>query len=297
MARSSTRSTSGGSPRLDPSKRGGRPRRITDGAARSDRRGGRCPSRSAWGAADAWSLKRLARYLREQRDRRDLPGAPGAGSSLRAGLSFQRTRTWKASPDPDYEAKAARVIALYKQAPREGVVISFDQMGPISLRPHAGSGGPHESDPSASARRSTAATAPATSSAPMTSTLTACASGCAHADAAATTSPSCDRSAAATPSGWRIYWIQDNLSANWTPDIRAFAGPTTSSSSDADLRQLPQPRRVSLPADQRVRRQANSDYLNWDAFNYALARHVTDRNGAHRDQRSHRSKRRRQIAA
>ena len=26
-----------------------------------------------------------------------------------AGLSFQRSRTWKASPDPDYEAKAARL--------------------------------------------------------------------------------------------------------------------------------------------------------------------------------------------
>ena len=39
-----------------------------------------------------------------------------------AGLSFQRTRTWKASPDPDYEAKAARVIALYKRAPDDGRV-------------------------------------------------------------------------------------------------------------------------------------------------------------------------------
>ena len=29
-----------------------------------------------------------------------------------AGLSFQRTRTWKASPDPDYEEKAARILEL-----------------------------------------------------------------------------------------------------------------------------------------------------------------------------------------
>jgi hypothetical protein len=28
---------------------------------------------------------------------------------------------------------------------------------------------------------------------------------------------------AAIPARRRIYWIQDNLSANWTPDIRAFA--------------------------------------------------------------------------
>src|SRR3954447_4195292 len=41
-----------------------------------------------------------------------------------AGLSFQRSRTWKASPDPDYEATAARVLALCAAAPRAGVVIS-----------------------------------------------------------------------------------------------------------------------------------------------------------------------------
>jgi hypothetical protein len=33
-----------------------------------------------------------------------------------AGLSFQRTRTWKAGPDPDYEPKAARILDL-KAAP------------------------------------------------------------------------------------------------------------------------------------------------------------------------------------
>jgi hypothetical protein len=57
-----------------------------------------------------------------------------------AGLSFQRTRSWKASPDPDYEAKAARLLSLYERAPAGGAVISFDQMGPLSLRPTHGSG-------------------------------------------------------------------------------------------------------------------------------------------------------------
>ena len=44
-----------------------------------------------------------------------------------AGLSFQRTRTWKASPDPDYEPKAARILDLCAKPPPAGVVISFDQ--------------------------------------------------------------------------------------------------------------------------------------------------------------------------
>jgi hypothetical protein len=46
---------------------------------------------------------------------------------------LQRTRSWKQSPDPDYEAKAARVLALYREQPSNGVVISFDEKGPESL--------------------------------------------------------------------------------------------------------------------------------------------------------------------
>jgi hypothetical protein len=57
-----------------------------------------------------------------------------------AGLSFQRTRSWKASPDPGSEAKAAPVLELYAAAPIDGPVISFDQMGPISLQPIQGAG-------------------------------------------------------------------------------------------------------------------------------------------------------------
>jgi hypothetical protein len=41
----------------------------------------------------------------------------------------------------------------------------------------------------------------------------------------------------------------------------------------------------------------NADYQHWDAFAFALARHITDRNGAHRDHRLINLQRRRQIAA
>ena len=64
-----------------------------------------------------------------------IPG-PHLGTILAAaGLSFQRTRTWKASPDPDYERKAARVISLCKRPPANSAVVSFDQMGPVSPPP------------------------------------------------------------------------------------------------------------------------------------------------------------------
>lgn len=62
-----------------------------------------------------------------------------------AGVTWQRTRTWKTSPDPNYEAKARRVLRLYRaaetgRAERHGaVVVCLDECGPLSLRPWPGS--------------------------------------------------------------------------------------------------------------------------------------------------------------
>ena len=95
---------------LDPDYRGGRPRRISCeqrrqavavAGARPDTQGV---------ALTRWSLPRLAEHLAEL----GLEISPAhLGRVLaEAGLSFQRTRTWKASPDPDYETKAARVLEL-----------------------------------------------------------------------------------------------------------------------------------------------------------------------------------------
>jgi hypothetical protein len=63
-----------------------------------------------------WSLRRLRRYLLGRRIVPQL-SVEGLRQVLRAaGCSWQRTRTWKASSDPDYEAKAARVLGLYRAA-------------------------------------------------------------------------------------------------------------------------------------------------------------------------------------
>lgn len=123
---------------LRPNYRGGRPRRHTPeerqrivacAGARPDTQGV---------ALTRWSLPRLAAHLRAD----GVETSPATLGRLlaQAGLSFQRTRSWKASPDPDYAARAERVLALYERAPKGGVVISFDQMGPISLKPTQGAG-------------------------------------------------------------------------------------------------------------------------------------------------------------
>ena len=54
---------------------------------------------------------------------------------ISAGLSHQRTRSWKWSPDPDFQSKAERVLSLYRAKPEDGVVVCFDEIGPIQLIP------------------------------------------------------------------------------------------------------------------------------------------------------------------
>jgi transposase len=84
---------------LDPEQRGGRPRRITDEQrARIVAVAGARPD-TLGVPATRWSLKRLARYLRAQRIVEVSPAHLGR-ILAQAGLSFQRTRTWKASPTP-----------------------------------------------------------------------------------------------------------------------------------------------------------------------------------------------------
>jgi transposase len=281
---------------LDPEPRGGRPRRITaEQRARIIAVAGARPD-TLGVAATRWSLVRLARYLTQQQIVEVSPAHLGRILKA-AGLSFQRTRTWKASPDPDYEAKAARVLALYARAPENGVVVSFDQMGPISLRPTAGAGwaprGRPERQRATFTRRH--------------GVRYVMGAFDVHADRLRVRlrprRRGCDNLAflkqirGCYPKRLRIYWIQDNLSANWTPDIRTFADAN-------NIELVATPTYASylnriechfLPISEFVVK--NADYLDWDAFAHALARHVTYRNGEHRNQRLITLERRRQIAA
>jgi hypothetical protein len=43
-------------------------------------------------------------------------------------------RSWKHSTDPLFEEKATRVLALYRACAADGVVVCFDEFGPISLQ-------------------------------------------------------------------------------------------------------------------------------------------------------------------
>ena len=71
----------------------------------------------------------------------------GLRKLLRAeNVSFQAVKTWKASADPEYAAKKARVDQLYAIADGEGaagpgdpdVVYCVDEFGPLNLQPRPG---------------------------------------------------------------------------------------------------------------------------------------------------------------
>src|SRR5438093_49986 len=270
---------------LDPDYRGGRPRRIE----REDRQrivaiaGARPDIQGV--PLTRWSLPRLSAHLAEQQIVLVSPAHLGRVLAD-ANLSFQRTRTWKASPDPAYEAKAARVLALtHDPAPGGGAVIAFDQMGPVRLRPSAGAGWAPKRRPERQRADYNRRAGPRYVFGAYD----------VHADRLRTRLRPRRRGSdnlafmaqirGSFPASRRIYWIQDNLSANWTPDIRKYAAANK-------IELVPTPTYASYLNPVECHFSAisqfvicNADYLDWDAFAFALARHITYRNGEHRDRR------------
>lgn len=51
-------------------------------------------------------------------------------------ITFQRTKTWKESTDPNRDAKLARIEHVTTHFPDR--VFAFDEFGPLTIRPHAG---------------------------------------------------------------------------------------------------------------------------------------------------------------
>jgi hypothetical protein len=90
-----------------------------------------------------FSIRKLAAYLQGRYGRNDRQQAPARLVGIRrkrlrqilAGhdITFQRTRTWKESTDPDYESKLDRIEQVTTQF--LGRCFAFDQFGPLSIRP------------------------------------------------------------------------------------------------------------------------------------------------------------------
>jgi transposase len=255
---------------------GGRPRRITaDDEARIVAVAGARPD--VLGVPyTRWSLPKLSRYLAGQ----GLQVSPAQLGRIlaRNRISLQRTRSWKQSPDPNYEAKAARILALYREQPTDGVVISFDEKGPESLCPRHGQGWA----PRGRAQRQRATYNRRHGIRYLVGALDV------HADYlrirarprrnGVSTLAFMKQIRLAYPQRIRIYWIQDGLSSHWTAEIRSWAA-----ANNVELVATPTYasflNRIEATfgaLDEFVCK--NADYLDWDAFEHALANHVRYRN-------------------
>jgi len=279
---------------LDPDYRGGRPKQTTPSErdrivsvarARPDHQGV---------ALTRWSLRKLAAYLAGM-------GLDVSAETLRqilrgAGLSHQRTRSWKWSPDPDFREKAERVLSLYRAKPEDGVVVCFDEMGPIQLIPHQGSCWAPEGLPERQRAtfkkkggirylygaydvhddRLIGRLRPRKGQYEVIRFLT-------------TIRMRYDPRL-------RVYLVMDNLSCHWTPDVREWA-------SESNVELVPTPTYASWLNRIECHFWAisefvvkNADYESWDDFQLAMARHITYRNGPHRNQRLAELERRTRVA-
>ena len=280
---------------LDPEYRGGRPRQTTPeqrdrivavARARPDTQG--VP-------LTRWSLAKLRDHLAGM-------GVVLSEEALRqtlrrAGLSHQRTRSWKWSPDPDFAPKAERVLGLYRAKPADGVVVCFDEMGPIQLIPHHGSGWAAQKRP----ERMRATYSKKNGVRYLFGAYDVHADRLhgrlrAHKNAGEVLAFYKQIRMRYHPS-LRIYLIADNLSTHKTPAIREWA-------DGANTELVFTPTYASFL--NRIECHFwgigefvinNADYPDWDALAKAMADHIRYRNGPHRDQRLIAAERKLLIAA
>jgi transposase len=208
---------------LDPNWAGGRPRLISDvdidlivaaATARPEKLGQ---------PFTHWSVRKLTAYLAGDTTRPVAIGRERLRQILhQRGISFQRTRSWKESTDPDRDAKLDRIEHVTTHFPDR--CFAFDQFGPLSIRPCHGASWAPKTKPDR---------LPATyhrthgiryfhgcyslADDQLWGVIRARKGG----DHTLTALKSIR---AARPGGYRLYVILDNLSANKTPAIWAWAG-------------------------------------------------------------------------
>jgi len=131
---------------LYPKYKGGRPPKFTLGQRREIKKIAKSRPAEHGLPFSTWSLPKLADFLVAEGVVDDI-SHEGLRVLLREeGVTFQRLKTWKASTDPHYAAKKARIEYLYAIADRAvdpgagdpAVVFCVDEFGPLNLQPRPG---------------------------------------------------------------------------------------------------------------------------------------------------------------
>jgi transposase len=123
---------------LDPQWAGGRPRLITTTDRQVIVETAKTRPTKLGRPFTHWSIRKLAGYLATKKGRKVRIGRERLRQILTAeGLTFQRTKTWKESPDPLKEEKLARIEWCLEHA--RDRTFAFDEFGPLTIKPVAGS--------------------------------------------------------------------------------------------------------------------------------------------------------------
>src|SRR4051795_5587176 len=131
---------------LDPRWAGGRPRRISaedEGflIETATTRPGKLGQ-----PFTHWSLRKLVGYLADNPRRMVRIGRERARRLLADHeITFQRTKTWKESPDPEREVKLARIEAVIDEHADQ--TFAFDEFGPLTIQPVPGAGWARQGKP------------------------------------------------------------------------------------------------------------------------------------------------------
>jgi transposase len=122
---------------LDPRWAGGRPRRITTDDETFIVETAKTRPEKLGQPFTHWSVRKLVGYLADNPARRVKIGRERLRQLLaRNEITFQRTKTWKESNDPDRDAKLARIDQVTNLFPDR--CFAFDEFGPLAAHPIGG---------------------------------------------------------------------------------------------------------------------------------------------------------------
>lgn len=125
---------------LDPKWSSGRPRRIDAVTREEICRIARCQPCDLGLSFTVWSLSKLADYLLEHRVVASI-STETVRQILKANhITWQATKTWKTSNDPEFAEKKVAILDLYDHPPADGRVVCVDEFGPLNLMPRPGRG-------------------------------------------------------------------------------------------------------------------------------------------------------------
>jgi hypothetical protein len=124
---------------LDPQWAGGRPRLITTDDVEFIVTTATTRPETLGEPFTRWSIRKLVRFLGGNETRVVTVGRERLRQILGTnGVTFQRTKTWKESNDPERDTKLDRIEHVVNEYPDR--TFAFDEFGPLNIRPVQGSG-------------------------------------------------------------------------------------------------------------------------------------------------------------